>query len=66
MDTSDDTINYFTCTLGQAQTCGRKRPEGHTVNDFLDKQSNEAPLLPAVAFPQPQDSGKWAARILSK
>lgn len=65
MSTSIDTC-YFTCTLGQAQICGHKREIPLTVNDFLDEQNNQVPLLPSVAFPQPQESAIWTARVFSK
>ena len=63
---SKDKVNYFVCTLGQAEPFSPKRPHTFTVNDFLDEQHLRVPDLPAVGFPTPQEAGKWTAQVLSK
>lgn len=47
-------INYFISTLGEAAECNAQTPHRFkTINQFLDQQSREIPLRPAVAFPVP-------------
>ncbi len=42
-------LNYFTCTLGEAETSGCERPF-QNVNYLIDQQSKNRPRLPAVGF----------------
>lgn len=56
--------NYFTCTLGQAQSLGLTQPH-KTVNEFLDAKATEQPDLPAVGFAVPQKEQQWQYRLFT-
>lgn len=46
--------NYFISTLGEAAEINARTPHRFkTIDQFLDQQSREIPLRPAVAFPVP-------------
>lgn len=51
----EPTVNYFTCTLGEAQDLNRSKPHLATVNSFLDFQADKQPNTPAVGFPMLDD-----------
>jgi hypothetical protein len=51
-ESSASSVNYFTCTLGQAAELNpRKLPKYHTINEFIDIQTEQCPDSPAVGFP---------------
>lgn len=64
------TLNYFTCTLGQAVEINDKAPhEFRTINEFLRHQARVIPRAPAVGFPVPSetvsDRSKWRHEVFS-
>lgn len=59
--------NYFVCTLGQAaQLTNQSQHQFETVSDLIDSQAREFPDVPAIGFPIPSETGKWAQRIFSQ
>lgn len=63
-------LNYFICTLGQAEEINAKKPHPwKTINEFIDHQNRVCPKRPAVAFPVPPESQKpnsvWKSVIYS-
>lgn len=60
--------NYFISTLGEAAECNAQAPHRFkTINQFVDQQSREIPLRPAVAFPVPhtQVGKEWGYDIFT-
>ncbi|KAH7311831.1 hypothetical protein BKA65DRAFT_610060 [Rhexocercosporidium sp. MPI-PUGE-AT-0058] len=47
----NSSLNYFTCTLGDASSLTKSSPEFATVNKLLEVQANRHPEYPAAAFP---------------
>lgn len=61
-------LNYFTCTLGEAQKHNLTNAEFKNINSFLNYQSKYIPDHPAVGFYQPppnRENGEWTSKILS-
>lgn len=49
---ADPSLNYFTCTLGQAAQWNREHPHPFgTINDLIDEQAKDLRQRPAVNFP---------------
>ena len=57
---------YFTCTLGQANSLGQRKPI-QTINELVDSKAEEEGDTPAVGFyePRSKSSQQWGARILT-
>lgn len=60
-------VNYFTCTLGDADGKTFELSDLETMNDFLDHQAKSFPRELAVAFPVPgnKDDDDWTFDLLS-
>lgn len=61
------TLNYFTCTLGQAAVIIDQKPHDfHSINEFIEQQAKHIPHLAAVGFPVPRKEEEWGAHIFSE
>ncbi|KAF2222126.1 hypothetical protein BDZ85DRAFT_239246 [Elsinoe ampelina] len=61
--------NYFTCTLGQANSLGLTNPEFKNITQFIDGQAQNIPHRPAVGFaiplPPSSKSESWDHEIFT-
>ncbi|KAF1838624.1 acetyl-CoA synthetase-like protein [Decorospora gaudefroyi] len=58
--------NYFVCTLGQAAALNTNPKSYRNVSEFISRQSQHHPLLPAVGFPVPQPKrAEWEYQVLT-
>lgn len=52
MTLADASLNYFTCTLGEAAAWNAEHPHPfHTVSHLIDEQAEDLRQRPAVNFP---------------
>jgi hypothetical protein len=52
-ETSKTSMNYFTCTLGEAIARSHDFRDLNTINDFIDHQAKKHPEGIAIGFPVP-------------